>query len=103
MSADWVEIARRNARSVQTTVGWIYWDPGAVSRYEQIGFPGPLGYIASRAAPLEPAGPEAVIAAFGSISPVGIRMTFEIARSKNITFAEAWRARDEGVMEMTKP
>ena len=53
---DWVEITRRNARSVQTTIGWIFWDPGAVERYERLGLPGPLGYIASRAAPLGPAG-----------------------------------------------
>jgi hypothetical protein len=98
-AVDWVEVARRNARSVQTTIGWIFWDPGAVARYEQIGFPGPLGYIASRAAPLERAGPEAVIAAFGSISPFGIRMTFELAQSKHITFADAWRARDDAVLE----
>lgn len=24
----------RNARSVQTTIGWIFWDPGAVARFE---------------------------------------------------------------------
>ena len=65
---EWFEIARRNARSVQTTIGWIFWDPGAVARYEELGLPGPLGYIAARAAPLAPAGPDAVIAAFGSIS-----------------------------------
>src|SRR5262245_31888415 len=56
---DWVDITRRNSRSVQTTIGWIFWDPGAVARYEQLGLPGPLGYIASRAAPLGPAGADA--------------------------------------------
>jgi hypothetical protein len=96
---DWLEITRRNARSVQTTIGWIYWDPGAVARYEALGFPGPLGYIASRSAPLARAGPDAVIAAFGSISPFGIRMAFAIAEEKGITFDDAWRARDEAVPE----
>ena len=57
---DWVEITRRNARSVQTTIGWIFWDPGAVERYGRLGLPGPLGYIAARAAPLAPAGADAV-------------------------------------------
>ena len=61
---DWFEITRRNARSVQTTVGWIFWDPGAVSRLGALGLPHPLGYIAARAAPLGPAGPEAITAAF---------------------------------------
>ena len=37
---DWFEITRRNARSVQTTIGWIFWDPGAVARYERSGCPG---------------------------------------------------------------
>ncbi|HJQ43393.1 MAG TPA: hypothetical protein VJ831_09935, partial [Jatrophihabitantaceae bacterium] len=96
---DWIEITRRNARSVQTTIGWIYWDPGAVARYEALGFPGPLGYIASRGAPLAPAGADAVIAAFGSISPFGIRMTFAIAEEKGISLDDAWRARDEAVPE----
>lgn len=61
---DWFEICRRNARSVQTTIGWIFWDPGAVSRLGALGLPHPLGYIAARAAPLGPAGPEAITAAF---------------------------------------
>ena len=61
---DWFAATRRNARSVQTTIGWIFWDPGAVARFEALGLPGPLGYIASRAAPLAASGPEAVIAAF---------------------------------------
>jgi hypothetical protein len=40
-----------------------------------------------------------VIAAFGSISPFGIRMTFAIAEDKGISFDDAWRARDEAVPE----
>ena len=96
---DWVEIARRNARSVQTTVGWIFWDPGAVSRLEALGLPGPLGYIAGRSAPLAPAGADAVVAAFGSISPVGIQLTFQLAEQKSISFDDAWHARDEAIVE----
>jgi hypothetical protein len=95
----WIETTKRNARSVQTTIGWIYWDPGAVARYEALGFPGPLGYIASRCAPLAPAGPDAVIAAFGSISPLGIRITFAVAEDTGIAFDDAWRLRDEAVVE----
>ena len=96
---DWLEITRRNARSVQTTIGWIFWDPGAVARYEQLGWPGPLGYIASRAAPLAPAGPEAVAAAFGSISPLGIALAFHLASENSVSFDDAWHARDEAVLE----
>ena len=94
---DWFEIARRNARSVQTTIGWIFWDPAAVSSYAALGLPGPLGYIAARAAPLAPAGPDAVIAAFGSISPFGIRTAFELVAA-NTTFEAVWNARDAAVV-----
>jgi hypothetical protein len=95
---EWFDITRRNARSVQTTIGWIFWDPGAVARYERLGLPGPLGYIAARAAPLGPAGPDAVIAAFGSISPLGIRLAFDLV-AQHTTFDAVWRARDEAVAE----
>jgi hypothetical protein len=95
--ADWVGITRRNARSVQTTIGWIFWDPGAVERYERLGLPGPLGYIASRAAPLGPAGADATIAAFGSISPIGIHIAFDLV-AQHTTFDAVWRARDEAVL-----
>lgn len=92
---DWVEIARRNSRSVQTTIGWIFWDPGAVARYEALGLPGPFGYIAARCAPLAPAGSDAVTAAFGSISPAAIAATFDL----DPDFDAFWSARDEAVVE----
>ena len=80
---------------MQTTIGWIFWDPGAVRRYETLGVPGALGYVASRAAPLAPAGPDAVIAAFGSISPPVVRWVFDLVTD----FEPFWRARDEAVVE----
>ncbi len=95
---DWTAIARRNARSVQTTIGWIYWDPGAVARLEALGLSGGLGYIAARAAPLGPAGPEAVVAAFGSISPIGIAVALDIVE-RETTFDAVWEARNEAVVE----
>jgi hypothetical protein len=95
---DWVEITRRNARSVQTTIGWIFWDPGAVERYERLGLPGPLGYIASRAAPLAPAGADAVIAAFGSITPTGIRIAFDLG-AHHTPWAEVCTARAAAVVD----
>ncbi len=94
----WEAISRRNARSVQTTIGWIFWDPGAVKRFEALGLPGSLGYIAARAAPLGPAGPEAVVAAFGSISPLGIAIALDLVE-QHTSFDEVWAARDEAVLE----
>jgi len=99
--SDWTAVARRNARSVQTTVGWIFWDPGAIDRYQAVGLPEglaePLGYIAARCAPLAPVGPAAVTAAFGSISPLGISAVFDLLDADG--FARIWAARDEAVVE----
>ena len=95
---DWVAITKRIARSVQTTIGWIFWDPGAVARYEALGLPGPLGYLAARSAPFAGAGPEAVAAAFGSISPLGIALVFHQLGSAE-AFRPFWEARDEAVLE----
>ncbi len=100
---DWFEITRRNARSVQTTIGWIYWDPGATARYIELGLPEvfaePLGYMAARCAPLAAAGPDAVIAAFGSISARGIRGAFNVLGHDPERFEQCRRARDEAVVE----
>lgn len=103
ITPDWFEITRRNARSVQTTIGWIFWDPGATARYVDLGLPEdfaePLGYIAARCAPLAAAGPDAVIAAFGSISAPGIRAAFDVLGHDPDRFEECRRARDEAVIE----
>ncbi len=95
---DWTGISRRNARSVQTAIGWIYWDPGALARYAALGVEGPLGYIAVRAAPLASAGAEAVVAAFGSITPLGIAIAMDVVE-RNTTYEELCAARDEAVLE----
>lgn len=96
--SDWSAICARNSRSVQTTIGWIFWDPGAIRRYEELGLPGPIGYIAARSAPLAPAGAAAVTAAFGSISPGAIAVTFALVAERT-TFEAVRRARDEAVLE----
>ena len=98
---DWAAVTARNARSVQTTVGWVFWDPTAVAGYEAAGLPeglgGPLGYIAARCAPLARVGPEAVTAAFGSISPLGIAAVFDLLDADGV--ARMWSARDAAVAE----
>ena len=52
---------------------------------------------ASRAAPLGP-GPEAVVAAFGSISPMGIAIALDPI-DEHTTFDAVWAARNEAVSE----
>ena len=99
---DFQAITKRNARSVQTTIGWIFWDPGAALRYVSLGLPEnvatPLGYIAARCAPLAPAGATAVTAAFGSISPLAIEAVFAILDGPQ-QFLQFWHARDAAVRE----
>ena len=102
MHDELVAATERIARSVQTTVGWIYFDPGAEARYVELGLPEQfargLGYIGGRCAPLAPAGPDAVIASFGTISERGIRAVFDLLGDRS-RFAELWAARDEAVLE----
>lgn len=95
--ADWQALTRRIARSVQTTIGWIFWDPGAVERYAALGLPGPLGYMAARAAPIGALGPEAIAAAFGSITPVGIAIACQLV-AEHTSFDAVWAARDDAVL-----
>ncbi len=95
---DWTLVSQRNARSVQTTIGWIFWDPGAVRRYGARGLPAGLGYIAARSAPFAGAGPDAVIAALGSISEEGVRYVFERLSSSD-QFLDVWRDRNDAVLE----
>ena len=94
---EWLELSRRISRSIQTTVGWIFWDPGAVTRFEALGLPGPLGYIAARSAPFAGAGYAALVAALGSISPLGIRFVVDFMPTDD--FMKYWTARDEAISE----
>lgn len=97
-----LELTARVSRVVQTTVGWIFWDPGAVDRYRALGLPeafaSPLGYVAARSAPLAPAGPAAVAAAFGSISRVAIDGLFAFLGDP-MRFEDFAAARDDAVLE----
>ena len=51
--ADWVELSRRAALASHRLIGWIFWDPGAVTRFEALGLPesaerdaeGPLRWV----------------------------------------------------------
>lgn len=88
----------RVARSVQTMIGWIFWEPRALDRYGSLGVAGPLGYFGSRGAPLAPAGNEAVAAAFYTINPVFVRLGLNMVR-ENSTFDAMWDARNQAVIE----
>lgn len=77
-------------------MGWIFWDPDAVAAYERRGLTAGLGYIVARAAPMASAGPSAIAAAFGSISPLGIALALNIASSPDEVRA-AWEDRNHAI------
>ena len=80
MEPEWLDLTRRAAFASHRLVGWIYWDPDAIKAYTDLGVPNGLGYyVTSRAAPLLPAGHQAVTAAFFSIHPAFIRLAVELA------------------------
>lgn len=96
--ADWRELSRRAGKASHRLVGWIYWEPEAVTAYAELGVPDGLGYyIASRGAPLGAAGNVVVTAAFYSIHPDFVAVSLDLCR-RHTTFAEAARVRDEAVV-----
>ena len=85
---DWQSLSARASLASHRLVGWIYWDPAAVAGYADLGVDGGAGYyVASRGAPLAPAGHQAVAAAFYSIHPGFIEVCLDLAAS-----ATTWEA-----------
>jgi hypothetical protein len=96
--ADWTQLSARASFASHRLIGWIYWDPGALERYAELGVEvGGISYIASRSAPLAPAGAQVVAATFYSISPEFIAASLAVT-SERTTFAALAAARDEAVL-----
>jgi hypothetical protein len=94
---DWTSLSARASFASHRLIGWIYWDPGAIARYTELGVPDGFGYyVASRGAPLAPAGHQAVAAAFYSIHPGFIELCLATA-SQHTTFPEIIEQRDLAV------
>ncbi len=93
----WSELSARSAFASHRLIGWIYWDPTAIENYTALGPDAWSYYVASRGASLAPAGNQAVIAAFYSISPAFIAMSLDNARAAT-TFEQVADARDAGVV-----
>ncbi|MEY3342015.1 MAG: hypothetical protein RLZZ269_1926 [Actinomycetota bacterium] len=99
MEPDWLDLTRRAAFASHRLVGWIYWDPAAIDAYSKLGVPNGLGYyVTSRAAPLLPAGHQAVSAAFFSIHPAFIRLAVEVA-DQHTSWESIYRVRNDAVGE----
>ena len=94
---NWTELSAQAALASHRLVGWMFWDPYAIERYTSLGVPDGLGYyIASRGAPLLPAGHQAVAAAFATIHPGYIQLCVDTALAH--TSSEAiYSARNDAV------
>jgi hypothetical protein len=96
---DWTALSARASFASHRLIGWIYWDPVAIERYTALGVPDGFGYyVASRGAPLAPAGHQAVAAAFYSIHPGFIEMCLAVA-AQHTTFEQVMEARNAAVGE----
>ncbi len=95
---DWSTLSARASFASHRLVGWIYWDPAALEGYAALGIDnGGVSYIVSRAAPLAPAGHQAVAAAFYSISPFFIEWSMTLAEGCT-GWEEIAAARDTAVV-----
>ncbi len=96
-NTDWVALSARASMASHRLIGWIYWDPEAIERYGALGIENGFGYyIASRSAPLAPAGHQAVAAAFYSIHPGFIELCLGMAWATT-TWEAIVDARNEAV------
>jgi hypothetical protein len=97
--ADLVSLAERLGLASHRLIGWIYWDPRAIELYAQLGIPNGFGYyVTSRAAPLLPAGPDVVSAAFYSIHQGFIAMSVAAAL-EHTTWQQIYDVRNQAVGE----
>jgi hypothetical protein len=95
---EWTERSARASFASHRLIGWIYWDPGALERYAALGLDmGGITYIASRSAPLAPAGAQVVAATFYSISPEFISAALAFTE-QHTTYDAVATARNDAVV-----
>lgn len=96
---DLFALTRRASFVSHRVIGWIYWNPRAIELYSRLGIENGLGYyVTSRAAPLLPAGHQAVAAAYYSIHPVFVQVSVETALART-TWSQIYAARNQAVGE----
>lgn len=79
---DWAALAQRASRASHDLIGWVFFDPEAVTDYAALGVPDGLGYYAAtRFAPLAGAGNDAVAATAYSIHPAFLGMSMDLMRT----------------------
>ena len=96
---DWRTLSARASLASHRLIGWIYWDPRAIELYTNLGIPNGVGYyVASRGAPLLPAGHQAVSASFYSIRADFIEFAVTLA-DQHTSWQEIFTARNQAVGE----
>ena len=99
---DWKEISKEAAFVSHRLIGWIYWDPDAISAYSGLGIPDGFGYyVTTRAGKLGNAGPGIVSAAYYSIHPEFVNASYQML-NKHSTLNDAMKVRDEAVSDGLK-
>lgn len=97
--ADWMDLTRRASFASHRLIGWIFWDERARANLAALGVPEGLGhYITNRAAPLAPAGADAVTAAFFSIKREFVRFALDHAAPHITDWRDVTAARDAAVL-----
>lgn len=96
---DWQDLTRRSSFASHRLIGWIFWDPTAKDNLEALGVPGGMGhYIVNRGAPLCPAGPEALFAAYYTIHREFVRFAWNHTAQHTTDWHAVSRARDAAVL-----
>ncbi len=96
---DWLSLTRRSSLASHQLIGWIFWDPTARDNLEALGVPGGIGhYIVNRGAPLCPAGPDALFAAFYTIHRDFVHGAWNHTARHTTDWHAVSRARDEAVL-----
>lgn len=96
---EWTTLTERLGLASHRLIGWIYWDPRAIELYTDLSVPNGFGYyVTSRAAPLLPAGPDVVSAAYYSIHPGFIALSVATAL-EHTTWQQIYDARNQAVGE----
>jgi hypothetical protein len=96
---DWQDLTRRSSFASHRLIGWIFWDPTAKDNLEALGVPGGMGhYIVNRGAPLCPAGPEALFAAYYTIHREFVHFAWNHTAQHTTDWHAVSRARDAAVL-----
>jgi hypothetical protein len=96
---DWLDLTRRASFESHRLIGWIFWDPTAKDNLAALGVPDGLGhYIVNRGAPLCPAGPEALFAAYYTIRREFVTFAWNHTAQHVSDWNDVTRARDAAVL-----